>query len=222
MTSRERLVAAARGGEVDRQPVICWPGGSEEASDAIVVSPKEVQRAVAGNEERVVLGEVPNPFGLATEQKLQLNALLEQDPERGNALLEALTEQVRDRIDQALGSGADGILYRLHGAHPSHTSPMQYGGYYLERDRELLEAIKDARLNMVFVVGGEGVYIDFVSDLPAHVFGWDETASGVDLESIREMRQGALATTRVDADVRLETPLTDLTTYLETQALAAV
>jgi hypothetical protein len=222
MTSRERLVAAARGGDVDQQPVIYWPGPFNSGSDAVVVAPERVQEAVAQNEERIVLGQVSNPFRRSLEQDLQLNSLLEQDPEKGNALLEQLADEVRGTIEQALAGGADGILYQLHGAHPSHTSPMQYGGYYLERDRELLEAVKDARLNMIFVVGGDGVYIDFVSDLPAHVFAWDADGSGVSMSEVRQMRNGALATTGADADVRLISPLNDLTTYLETQALAGV
>ncbi len=114
------------------------------------------------------------------------------------------------------------MLYRLHGAHPSHTSPMQYGGYYLERDREILEEITDARFNLLFIVGSEGTYIDFVSDLPAHVFAWDERASGVTLEEVRQMRTGALATTNPNADIQLISDEPDLTSYLETQALAAV
>ncbi|MEZ0327590.1 MAG: hypothetical protein ACAH95_16950 [Fimbriimonas sp.] len=219
MTSRERVVAAARGGEVDRKPVIGWPGTDGVEGDALIIGPESGRFS---DENRLVIAEVVSPFGLNMLQNLNLNKLLEEDPARGNDLLEGLTRQVAVQIQLALENSADGILYRLHGADPRHTSPMQYGGYYLERDRELLEEIKDAVLNIVFVAGGEGVYLDFVSDLPAHVFAWDEAASGIGLQEVRQMRSGALATSNPEADIRLVSPHRDITRYLETHALAAV
>ncbi len=220
MNGRDRLVAAARGGDIDRQPAIYWPGPPDQLSDALVMAPERVQQTEG--EGRILLGEVLSPFGLAAQENLQLTALLEQDPAKGNDLLEQLTQRTRQSMQLALTNGADGILYRLHGAHPSCTSPMQYGGYYLERDRELLEEIQGTRFNLLFIAGGEGAYIDFVSDLPAHAFAWDERSSGVALAEVRRMRSGALATTSAGADIRLISPYNDLTSYLETYALAAV
>ena len=137
-------------------------------------------------------------------------------------MLDALTNEVRASIERAIEHGADGILYQLYGAEPGHCSPMQYGGHFLDRDRELLGEITDATANVLFVVGGEGTYLDFLSDLPAHVFAWDSLSTGVSVADIRAMRNGALATQSPEADILLLPGLEDLTTTLEKRAFASL
>ncbi len=198
MTSRERILAAARGGETDRKPVVNWPAWQPD-SDV---------RFEAGAEDQVFLQEVDNPFGLAMRKGLDLNVLLKEDPHNGNQKLNDLCEETRRNIGQAFEKGADGILYRLYGARAKHCTPMQYGGFYLERDRELLEEISDALFNLIFVVGEEDVYLDFVSDLPGHAFAWDIASSKVPVSEVRAMRPGALACDDLEADIVLK-PGTD-------------
>lgn len=210
MTSRERLLAATRGGETDRLAVLAWPL-ADDASDAVVGSLAE---------EKISLTEVLNPFGRARRAGLNLNEALYDDPEAGDALLSRFVEETRGALAEARDEGADGVLYVLEGAHPIHCSPMQYGGHYLERDRELLEAVSDAGLNVVFVVGDEGVYIDFVSDLPAHVFAWDSASSGVSVAEVRKMRSGALATNAEGADIALITGVPSVAQHLENRFAA--
>jgi hypothetical protein len=78
----------------------------------------------------------------------------------------------------------------------------------LERDREILNEAKGALLNAIFVVGEEDVYVDFVSDLPAELFGWDSKGSGITAASVAEMRSGALMSQDPDSNVLLQ-PGTD-------------
>lgn len=217
MTGRERLVAKSRGGDVDRPASIAWPASSD-ASDARVVAPDEVAASLP-SEDVAVLAEVVNPFGLSLARELHLNDLLDDDPAQGAEVLDGLVQETRDTIAAALAAGADGILYRLHGASPRHCSPMQYGGHYLERDREILSEIADARLNLLFVVADEEPYLDFVSDLPAHFFGWDDRTSGVSSTEGRAIRGGAVATYGPEGDVLLTTPLASVTQYLESLPL---
>lgn len=198
MTGKERLVAAARGGEVDRKPVILWPGESVRSDARILIHPEA--EAIA-DEERIVLVDVISPFGRAVKAGFGLNDLLTEDPEAGNAHLDEFVQQTRDEIEAANEAGFDGIFYRLIGAEPELSTPMQYGGYYLERDRELLEDVADARLNILYVDGGEEVYMDFVSDLPAHVFAWDIDRTGISVAAMRAMRRGALAAEDPTADI---------------------
>lgn len=210
MTGRERLVAGARGGETDRQPVIGYLS-SPEVTDAIIVAPEGVS-AVAGGEQ-LVLAEVSGPFPAVPDQELV--ALLDDDPEEAARRLDARTEHIRSQISRSLADGADGILYRLHGANPRRSTPMQYGGHVLERDRELLDEVRDARLNVLLVVGGEDTYFDFVSDLPAHVFAWDAPASGVSSAAIRTMRAGAQASADPQSEIFLHHPGVTLAERLE-------
>lgn len=222
MTSRERLVAAARGGEVDQKPVIVWPGASaSDASDAIVL--KDLSDFSAGDQS--VLVQVVNPFGQALAKGIDLNSALDADPSKGDAILQSLRQEVIDQGLQALERGADGIFYVLLGARGSFCTPMQYGGHYLEVDREILEAWSDARLNVVFVAGNDDVYIDFVSDLPAHLFAWDVEASTFDAAYVRTLRSGAQLSSDPESEVRLVTGLTpseNLAALLEKEPVHAI
>lgn len=200
MTGRERLVAAARGGQTDRPVLLAWPSSGEEGDARVVTSPGDVRT----DEDRAVLVEVPNPFGQALARRVDLNAALMEDP---NApVLEEMVAATREALSEALGTGADGVLYRLHGARGKWCSPMQYGGWYLERDRELLEEIADARLNVLYVVGEDDAYLDFVSDLPAHVFAWDVASTGVSAQVVRSLRNGAQASADPASEIRLVSP----------------
>ena len=143
-------MAAASGGEVDCQPRLSWLGRDDD-SDAVVLPIAEI--AELRPQSRFALADVSNPYGLALGRGIDLNKALKDDPTVGSIVLDGLVEEVRSHIKASLHSGADGIFYRLHGATPIHCTPMQYGGHYLERDRELLDEAKSAAFNVIFVVG---------------------------------------------------------------------
>ncbi|HVT11924.1 MAG TPA: hypothetical protein VHE55_06630 [Fimbriimonadaceae bacterium] len=205
MNSRERLIAAARGGEVDRKPVICWPKPCPE-SDAIVCQVNPTQ---------ISLSPVVNPFGQALRSRIEVWDVLAEEPKRGEKILDELVGKTRSEIKAAFEHGADGVIYLLYGARGLHATPMEYGGHYLERDRELLTEIEDAPFNLIFVVGEDDAYLDFVSDLPAQAFGWDAQATGAPPSQLREMRSGALAANAPDADIELRFGASNLIADLE-------
>jgi hypothetical protein len=138
------------------------------------------------------------PFRLAEQSGCPLIEFLESDPGKGNAKLAELVEDARHRIDAA----SDSILYVLSGPEPARATPMQYGGFFLERDRELLEHAKkdDESEVWLYVDAGEGAYLDFVSDLPADVFAWDSQRTGFSLSEMRKLRPGRLCTNEVGSD----------------------
>lgn len=203
MDGRERLVLAARGGPVDRQPVLVWSESPGHEADGIVVSLAGLADALRTHPDQLVLAEVVSPFGLAKRLGVDLNEVLRDDPAKGEAMLTQFAAEVREDMSLALERGADGIYYRLDGAYPDASSPMQYGGHYLEVDRSLLTEIRDARLNILFVEGGEETYYDCLTDLPAHAFAWDLKQSGVSVEAMRTMRPGAVAVPSKEADILL-------------------
>ena len=190
VTGRERIVSAARGGETDFVPVVRALGASGSKADAIVVAAGEVAGLAGG--DAAVLAHVLSPLGRAVRSGVPLVALLHEDVEKGGAVLERLTDEARSEMLTALANGADGVFYELDGAYPAVTTPMEYGGHFLEIDRKLLTEVEGARFNMLFVCGQEEPYIDFVCDLPAHAFAWD-ARSGVDAAYVRTVRDGALA-----------------------------
>lgn len=195
MTSRERVIATLRGGEVDRKPTFGWPKASD--SDVIALDAASLQP----DSERIVLGIVRNPFGRALEKGLDLNALHRESPEEGDAATQQLVSETRAEMEQVLAAGADGVLYLVHGAHPAHCSPMQFGGFYLEVDRELLQGVAEAAVNAAFIVGDAETYLDFVSDLPASFLIWDDATTGFSVAQMRALRSGPLGATSPDADL---------------------
>jgi hypothetical protein len=196
--------------------VIHWPGGSAVDGDALVVAPwPETVRQSLESHDRAVLAEIGSPFFVGATRGIPLNDLFRDDPSAADAEMTKIVEDIRGQMHAALDAGADGIFYRLHGATPAHTTPMQYGGQFLEVDRELLEDIAQARFNVIFVVGDEGTYLDFVSDLPAHAFAWDSDAAGASVADVRGLRQGALATYSDESDILMMSNIGDVTDYLE-------
>jgi hypothetical protein len=203
VTGRERITAAARGGEVDRRPSLSAFGAGP--ADAIALPPYDVAHAIDANPSSAVLATVLSPLGRALERELHIVNELHGDVDKGNALLNQLVDETRDEMHASLEHGADGVFYVLDGAYPGVTTPMEYGGHFLEIDRQLLSGVIDARFNVLYVRGEAEPYIDFVSDLPAHAFAWDPR-SGVTVAQVREMRSGALASVGTDADIELRVP----------------
>jgi len=194
----------ARGGGTDRIPWFAWcPGTTAEVAiefynrwqpDALVVeSASEAAVAMQAAPDAAVLVEVGNPFGAALLDNLDLNEEFDKGPLVGGAAFESYVKETSAALQSALDAGADGVLYRLFGAEPSLSTPMQFGGYYLEQERELLSSIRDAAFNVLYVEGGDGLYLDVVSDLEAHAIGWDEDRSSISPSQVRAMRHGAIA-----------------------------
>jgi hypothetical protein len=207
-------MAAVGGGVPDRQTVMAWPYGNDR-SDFRCYADDTMPDRIAPSDQ-ISLVEVVKPFGLAIQKSVDLNQILKEDPRKGNEILTELANETARQIDLAFEVGADGILYRLYGARAAHCTPMQYGGYYLERDRELLEAANRGKLNVLFVVGEDDVYLDFVTDLPAQAFGWDAKGSRITAADVRQMRDGALISEDPESDILLEPGTASLSRILET------
>lgn len=109
----------------------------------------------------MTLKTVLNPFGRALDEGLNLNAALGDDPTAGSAHLDRLCQLTLSEC----ASAQDGVRYRLIGADPRFCTPMQYGGFYLERDREILAHAKQQGYLEIDVDGDEP-YLDFIVDLP--------------------------------------------------------
>lgn len=161
--------------------------------DALVADSPETAVTLLGETDAAVLVEVDNPFGLALSEDVDLNAEFDKSPLEGEVAFAEFIARTRDSLANAVGCGADGVLYRVFGAEPTLSTPMQFGGLYLEQERELLSEIRDARFNIVFVEGGDETYLDVVSDLPAAALGWDELRNPVAPANVRTMHRGALA-----------------------------
>lgn len=206
MTPRERLEAALTGAAVDRQPVFHWPGTGGEDVDIVARRVSAIQTGTSRNDQ-VCLTEIANPFFRALTDGSNLNELAKDSPEKADAVLDEYVLAAISEANLGLGSGADGVLYRLHGACPRHCSPMQYGGLYLERDRQVLDSIGTKYKVFVFIVGDEGAYLEFTSDLPCDALGWDVHATQFPVSQMKMYRTGAVFTVSADSEIRLESGL---------------
>ena len=204
LNSRERLTAASRGGETDRLPWFVWKPQSlfTDVSDLaenwqpdalVVATPEDARELLQAFPDSAILVEVGNPFGAALLDGIDLNDEFEKGPAVGSHAFDKYVAATQELMESAMDSGADGILYRVFGAEPNLSTPMQFGGFYLEQERELLSGVADARFNVVYIEGGEGTYLDVVSDLTSHALGWDEMRSAIPASEVRAMHRGALA-----------------------------
>lgn len=101
-------------------------------------------------------------------------------------------------LDQA--GGSTGTVYEVEGACPAHTTPMEYGGVYLESDREAVSQL--LRLGpVVLCARGRDAYLDVLSGLPCTAMVWRETEVGA---SRAEADPAVPAATEAGGDFRLE------------------
>jgi hypothetical protein len=190
-------LASIAGQTVDQKPMIIW-SHEEMYSDVAVVQPGRAMHS--GAKSRIVLAEVLSPFSRAIAKRIKLSQMLCEEPKKGEEVLTGLIQQTKSEMESAHKAGADGVFYRLQGAEPAHSSPMEYGGHYLEVDREILTPA-NGEINLVYIEGGPETYIDFVSDLPGSIFAWDCERTGIPVSALRRLRQGALATSDQQADI---------------------
>lgn len=195
LTSSERLTNALNRQETDRAPEI----SHRAESDLIIVG---VNDQVATDSRNSVVA-ILNPFGrvLADGRVSELLELCHSHPEAGAEILAGYVESVRSQMKAVQAEGHFGVLYVLVGAEPHLTSPMEYGGLFLEWDRELLSEANGNQFVALYVQGGTETYFDFVSDLEADLFIWNKDLSQVSVDAMKQMRFGALACDDPTADV---------------------
>jgi hypothetical protein len=149
--------------------------------------------------------EIINPFGLAMVDGVNLNRLCREDPAEFETANLKYSELTLTQARMASTVGATTVIYRLHGAHPRWSTPMEYGGLHLETDRELLREISNLiGFPVAFIVGDEGVYLDCVTDLPALVFGWDIESTGVSVAEIKLNWSGEILAASPEAEFELQ------------------
>jgi hypothetical protein len=170
--------------------VLCWE--PDPRADGVV----SLDRPAEGQSWWV---PVKNPFGLAQEEGIDARALLETRPSEADEALSRLKGLAATNLAAVWKDGADGAVYLLYGATAPESTPMEYGGHWLETDRSLLQSAPCAVL--VYVVGSEEPYIDFVSDLPGQLFGFDP--HGFPVDEARKLRGGPFALADPSAEVFL-------------------
>jgi hypothetical protein len=220
MTSRENLIALSRGSqELTSRPILNWPVAGE---GDFVIANSATELVAILDPDKINLIQVLNPFGLSIERGVNLNDLHDQSIEKGSDALSELSETIIQQIQAGIDAGADGVFYVLRGARGAFCTPMQYGGLYLELDREILNHFESTLMNVIYVDGNDDLYIDFVSDLPAHVFAWDSELSTFDSDYVRTFRNGSQASADSQSEVQLIPGVVSIADFLQKEPSYAV
>lgn len=180
-----------------------WRKGNRSEALKLTVAENGEQVQLAGFADQQVfeLEVIPNPLLASMGNPENLNQLIQNDPESGNEALDRTSERILQKIE---ASKSDGIFYCLEGARPSVCTPMEFGGRFLERDREILKVAQDKFPTFLWVMGSETLYLDFVSDLPFDALGWDVQHSGFSTKQLLELRETLTFSTEDSGDFSIE------------------
>lgn len=155
-----------------------------------------------GDDKSLWLKLVHGPLSRLMKSNRSIFDILDEHPTAGEEELNREADLTRNEIARAKSDGFDGFCYVVNGAYPAISSPMQYGGHFLEVDRMLLDEAEGQGYRAVFVQGSDEPYVDFVSDLPCEILGWD-IRSGIEPAQVKEMRSGLLMADHPDAEIGL-------------------
>jgi len=196
MTRRERLLRALEGHAVSPRAVLCL--GPCQQADGVCL-PLD---AIPAASDQARLAVVRGVFEQARTRAMDLLGLLESDPIAGEAMVERMVEEADGEMRDACEAGADGVLYQLSGACAEWSTPLTYGGHFLEAERSVLaRAAGFDRPVVVHVLGESDLYLDLLGDLPCAGMAWDSAASRLSFEEVRRYFPGALISDVPEADV---------------------
>ena len=129
---------------------------------------------------------VLSPLARAIARGLNIIDLLEENPSRGDQVIASLFSETQADISHIDGS----LNYVVAGAEPIWTTPMQYGGHFLELDRELIGSRQPA----ITLIGGAETYVDIVSDLAETFLIWNPATNDVNPEEVAKMTRATTLT----------------------------
>ena len=133
-----------------------------------------------------VLTGVLSPLSRAISKGLDILNLLDESPAEGDRVIGSLVSETREELSRLDGK----FNYVVAGAEPAWTTPMQYGGHFLELDRELIGTHQP----VITLIGGPDTYVDIVSDLAETFLIWNPATNDVDPEEVAKMTRATTLT----------------------------
>jgi uroporphyrinogen decarboxylase len=110
---------------------------------------------------------------------------LRQDPERVHAGLRVITDSLVAFVRGLVDAGADGIYFAVHGPSDDMATPIEYEANFLDLDKDVLQAVGGAGLNIMHPHSYSKLYFDLVLELPTHVCCWSDREAGPSLTDVR-------------------------------------
>ena len=136
-----------------------------------------------------------NPWNVAeklsTPQEVQ--RLRNENPKALEQALDVIARSEANHARKAIAAGASGIFLAIANAQPEFLSEDDYAKWSEPYDRMILDAVKDAPLNILHL-HGDHVYLDhFTRPWPAQVINYSVHGTGVPFLELRKSYKGTLA-----------------------------
>lgn len=154
---------------------------------------KEIRSGLNGQAHFVET--VFNPWNVAEKlsSKEEVLRLKQEEPQRLLDALESIAKSEANHAKLAIGAGASGIFLAIANAEAPPLRREDYLKFSIPFDRIVLDAVKDAPLNILHIHGAK-VYLDlFESGWPAAVVNYSMRTTGVPIATIRKEYSGVLA-----------------------------
>ena len=168
-----------------------------------------------------IVETVFNPWNVAQKLSSKEEVLRLKD-ENPTALLNALDVITKSEIahaKRAFSTGAAGVLYSVANANAAELSPEDYRKFSLPFDRQFLEGISGAKLNILHL-HVEPAYLAYFDGFPAPILNYSAHVSKIPIADARKLWGGTIAGGIDEVNYRKLT-VDDLLTQWKTAAQAA-
>jgi uroporphyrinogen decarboxylase len=135
-----------------------------------------------------------NPWNVAEKlsSPADVQRLKQENPKALTDALEVIAESEANHAGKALATGAAGIFLAIANAQPEFLSQAEYAKWSEPYDRLILDAVKDAPLNILHL-HGDHVYLNhFAKPWPARAINYSVQGTGVTFQEFRKSYQGTL------------------------------
>lgn len=190
-----RLLEQIREGSLtEKVTVAAWDGHTCE--DVIVCGLAQIQEAKRTCPASSVLAAVE---GVAARfhRSNPLPTALDAPPSHLQEQVDSAVTSCKNDLQTAQERGADGVSYLVFGADPDHATPMQYGGLFLEHDREVLDRAKSKGFVEAMIAPADETYYDFLTDLPSDLIS-APAASETELQEMAEISSATVASGNIE------------------------
>lgn len=135
-----------------------------------------------------------NPWNVAEKlsSPQEVLRLKDENPKALKDALEAIARSEANHARKAIAAGAAGIFLAIANAQPEFLSEEDYARWSEPFDRSILEAVKDARLNILHLHGDHVYLRRFAKAWPARAINYSVEGTGVAFSEFRKSYQGVL------------------------------
>jgi uroporphyrinogen decarboxylase len=135
-----------------------------------------------------------NPWNVAEKlsSPQEVQRLKKENPKALRDALEAIARSEANHARKAIATGAAGIFLAIANAQPEFLSKEDYARWSEPFDRSILEAVKDAPLNILHLHGDHVYLRHFAKPWPARAINYSVQGTGVAFSEFRKSYQGVL------------------------------